>query len=68
MRDPYKEDRTSNRVDVFSIERGRKKTFKGFQYLCQGHDQEGGNFVEHTFFSLILCFTLHFGQLAIILY
>ena len=52
MRGPYKDDRTSDRVEVFSIERGRKKTFKGFQYLCQGHDQEGENFVEHTFFNL----------------
>ena len=49
----YKDDRTSNHVDVFSIERGRKRTYKGFQYFCQGHDREGGNLVEHFFSCLI---------------
>ena len=39
-RGSYKDDRTSDRVDVFSIERGRKRTYKGFQYFCQGHDRE----------------------------
>ena len=39
-RGSYKDDRTSNRVDVFSIERGRKRTYKGVQYFCQGHDRE----------------------------
>ena len=44
--------RSSDHVDVFSIERGRKRTYKGFQYFCQGHDREGGNLVEHTFSCL----------------
>ena len=30
----------SDRVDVFSVERGRKKTYTGFEYFSQGHDQE----------------------------
>ena len=36
----YKDDRTSNRVDVFPVERGRKKTYNGFEFFSQGHDQE----------------------------
>ena len=39
-RGSYKDDRTSNCVDVFSVERGRKKTCRGLEYFCQGHDQE----------------------------
>ena len=30
MRGSYKDDRTSDCVDVFSVEKGRKKTYKGF--------------------------------------
>ena len=40
MRRSYKDDRTSGRVDVFSVERGRQNTYKGFEYFSQGHDQE----------------------------
>ena len=37
----YKDDRTRDHVDVFSVEsRGREKTYKGFKYFSQGHDQE----------------------------
>ena len=36
----YKDDRTSDLVDVFSVERGRKKTHKGFEYFSQRYDQE----------------------------
>ena len=39
-RGSYKDDRTRDRVDVFSIERGREKTYEGFEYFCQGHDRE----------------------------
>ena len=53
------DDRTSDRVDLFSIERGRKRTYKGFQYFCQGHDREGGNLVEHTFSCLTISRTSH---------
>ena len=39
-RGSYKGDRSSDHEDVFSTERGRKRTYKGFQYFCQGHDRE----------------------------
>ena len=40
-RGSYKDDRTSDPVDViFSVERGGKKLIKGFEYFCQGHDRE----------------------------
>ena len=39
MRESYKDDRTSDRVVVFSVDRGRRKTYKGFEYFSQGHDQ-----------------------------
>ena len=59
-RGSYKDDLTiaSDRVDVFSIKRGRKRTYKGLQYFCQGHDRESG---EHTFSCLtdILLRTSH---------
>ena len=46
----YKDDRTSDCVDVFSVDfRGRKKTYKGFKYFFQGRDQESW---EHTFSCL----------------
>ena len=64
MRGSYKDDRTSNHVDVFSLERGRKRTYKGFQYFCQGHDQ--GSCGKHLFLLwLIFCTVLHTGQLTI---
>ena len=60
----YKDDRTSDRVDVFSVERGRKKTYKGFEYFSQGHDQESCG--KHLFLlRLIFCNVLHIGQLTI---
>ena len=40
MRGSYKDDHTSDRVNVFSFERGREETYKGFAYFCQGHDWE----------------------------
>ena len=40
IRGSYKDDHTSDRVDIFSVERARKKTYKGFDYFCQRHDQE----------------------------
>ena len=48
-RGSYKDDRTGDHVDVFSLERGRKKTYKGFLYFSEGHDQESW---EHTFSCL----------------
>ena len=64
MRGSYKDDRTSDRVDVLSVERGRNKTYKGFQYFSQGHDQESCG--KHLFLLwLIFCTVLHTGQLTI---
>ena len=64
MRGSYKDDRTSDRVDVFSVERGREKTYKGFEYFSQGHDQESCG--KHFFLLwLIFCTLLHIGQLTI---
>ena len=49
---------------VFSVERGRKKTYKGFEYFSQGHDQESCG--KHLFLlRLIFCNVLHIGQLTI---
>ena len=46
----YIDDRTSDCVNVFSVDtRERKKTYKGFKYFSQGHDQESW---EHTFSCL----------------
>ena len=68
MRGFYKEDHTSDRVDLISVERGReKKPIKGFEYFSQGHDQESCG--KHLFLLwLIFCTVFQIGQLAIILY
>ena len=47
-RGSYKDDRTSDRVDVFSVERGRKNTYKGFDF-SQGYDQESCGFLKPLF-------------------
>ena len=47
MRGSCKDDSTSDRVDVFSVERGRNKTYKVFEYFSQGRDQESCG--EHLF-------------------
>ena len=45
MRGSYKDDRTSNHVDVFSIEKGRKKRIKVSSIFVTGMT---GNLVEHN--------------------
>ena len=49
-RGSYKDDRTGDHVDVFSLERGReKKPIKVSCIFSEGHDQESW---EHTFSCL----------------
>ena len=63
MRGSYKDDRTRNHVDVFSIERGRKEGLISSIFVTD----MTGNLVEHTFSCLTdILFALHIGQLAII--
>ena len=45
-RGSYKDDCTSDRVDVFFVERGRKKPYKGFEFFVKDMT---GNLVQHTF-------------------
>ena len=49
-RGSYKDDRTSNYVDVFSVERGRKKRIKVSSIFVKDMTR---NLVEHTFSWLI---------------
>ena len=63
-RGSYKEDRASNYVDVFSVERGRKKRIKVSSIFVKDMTR---NLVEHTFSCLTdILSALHIGQLAII--